>query len=147
MMKISKRPRCYGTHEHPVHAKGCRIGRPACPMRRKEAGHITCDCPAYPFPHRAGSGICNPLKRNEAMWGPTPAAEVLELPAMEFFAALAGEPLLAPAVVGLPPAPVVVEPAPLPEVAAMSPGRRAALRAWETRRRLAAERAALKGAA
>ena len=65
---------CHGTHEHPIHVEGCTLGHPSCARRRKASGQVVCDCPSYPFPHRAGSGKCNPEHRNAAMWGPPLAA-------------------------------------------------------------------------
>lgn len=51
------KPRCYcraGHRAWATHVKGCRPGRPRCRYRRP----VPCDCPAYKFPHRQGSGLC-----------------------------------------------------------------------------------------
>lgn len=49
------------------HCRQCRPGRPCCKFRRAELAAKRakverplppCDCPAYKFPHRQGSGIC-----------------------------------------------------------------------------------------
>jgi hypothetical protein len=56
------RPRQCNQYEH---AKGCRPGRPLCRwMRRVRADKRgVCDCPAYHFPHRRGSGLCGHPER------------------------------------------------------------------------------------
>jgi hypothetical protein len=64
---------CYGP-ELSRHSIRCRPARPACKWRREAAGHVTCDCPVYRFPHRAGAGRCNLENANAAVWGPTRAA-------------------------------------------------------------------------
>jgi hypothetical protein len=65
--------KCFGAELH-KHTIKCRPARPACKWRRKAAGHVTCDCPSYPFPHRANSGRCNLENANAAAWGPGKAA-------------------------------------------------------------------------
>jgi hypothetical protein len=52
--------RCYasGGGKRIVHKPHCTVGHPKCKWRRKEAGQVVCDCPAYGFPHRQGSGLC-----------------------------------------------------------------------------------------
>lgn len=50
-------PKCWGERRE-QHAIKCRPARPACRWRRKAMGYVTCECPAYPFPHRVGSGSC-----------------------------------------------------------------------------------------
>lgn len=54
---MSARPdRCYGSEHYAVHAAGCRPGRPLCRWQRKQsAKYAPCHCPAFHFPHRAGS--------------------------------------------------------------------------------------------
>lgn len=59
-------PRCWGKEPH-KHRKGCRRGRPLCRWRRPRP----CDCGAYHYPHREGSGRCNDLAAiNEWLHGP-----------------------------------------------------------------------------
>lgn len=72
---------CWGHGENGVHVKACRPGRPLCKMRRKGPKYGPCECGAYPFTHRTGSGFCGkperlwalldqPLRRGAAVhWG------------------------------------------------------------------------------
>ena len=54
------------------HVKGCRLGRPLCRWRRAtNPKRRVCECPAYWFPHRIGSGLCGDkgiLEREQARW-------------------------------------------------------------------------------
>ena len=64
-----------------VHAARCRPGRPRCWWQRKASYGPTCDCGAYGYPHRKGSGPCGdpeamyrmlsrPLRRGQPVaWG------------------------------------------------------------------------------
>ena len=45
----------------------CRISRPLCRKMRKCKG--LCGCSAYHYPHRKGSGLCNPEKMNAICYG------------------------------------------------------------------------------
>ena len=49
---------CHVSGKRVLHKPHCTIGHPTCKWRRKEAGQVVCDCPAYGFPHRQGSGLC-----------------------------------------------------------------------------------------
>lgn len=80
---MARRDACWrrvdGTEFHVIR---CRPGRPCCRYRRaqlaaKRAGETSrrglppCDCPAYPFPHRAQSGLCgNREAFAEKVYGP-----------------------------------------------------------------------------
>lgn len=46
---------CWGPKRE-QHAIKCRPARPACRWRRRERG--LCECVAYHYPHRSGSGRC-----------------------------------------------------------------------------------------
>jgi hypothetical protein len=53
--------------------RGCRRGRPLC-RRADNPRNLTCQCCAYHYPHRLGSGRClaNPKgaeRMNELAWG------------------------------------------------------------------------------
>lgn len=49
------------------HARGCRPGRPLCAaMRALVSGRRPCRCLAYAFPHRRGSGLCDPARMARA---------------------------------------------------------------------------------
>lgn len=53
--------------------RGCRRGRPLC-RRTDSQRNLTCQCCAYHYPHRLGSGRClaNPKgaeRMNELAWG------------------------------------------------------------------------------
>jgi hypothetical protein len=49
------------------HKSGCRPARPLCKlMRLVQPQRRPCDCGAYPFPHRTGSGLCGSPERMEA---------------------------------------------------------------------------------
>lgn len=50
--------KCYGNQYAYHHNKQCRPGRPLCKKARRAAGQETCECPAYRFVHRKGSGEC-----------------------------------------------------------------------------------------
>jgi hypothetical protein len=54
--------------------KACRPGRPLCKLTRGlNPKWITCQCDAYPFPHRFGGGLCqNEQAKNLLMHGPAP---------------------------------------------------------------------------
>lgn len=62
---------------HPKHCyclkRSCRRGRPLC-RRADNPRNVTCQCPAYHYPHRLGSGNCtaNPRsaeRMNAIVWG------------------------------------------------------------------------------
>ncbi len=56
--------KCYGNEFKCTHAPGCRPGRPLCKWRRKATSkYHVCNCPAYFFPHRSGSGLCGHPER------------------------------------------------------------------------------------
>lgn len=63
-MPPARSKRCYLTKGLPGemierHRKGCRRGRPLCRwMRARNPYRRVCNCPAYPFPHRARGGAC-----------------------------------------------------------------------------------------
>lgn len=51
---MSRPRRCWGPLPS-QHAEGCRLGRPLCRWRRREAEkYRVCECGAVPFPHRRG---------------------------------------------------------------------------------------------
>jgi len=55
-----KRAKCWGPDaRRAVHAPGCRQARPLCRFRRGATSkYHVCNCGAYWFPHRLGSGAC-----------------------------------------------------------------------------------------
>lgn len=68
--------RCYGNgRTGHVHAKGCHRARPLCrAMRATHPRRSVCNCPAYWFPHRVGSGRCgNHEAMDRFVHGPIPA--------------------------------------------------------------------------
>lgn len=57
------------------HAVGCRPGRPRCYWnRKKNKKWKICECGAYWFPHRKGSGLCR-VGLNAVAYGPDPSTE------------------------------------------------------------------------
>jgi hypothetical protein len=57
--------RCHGT----THKANCHPARPLCKARRRaSAKYRTCECGAYHFPHRLGSGNCGHPERIWAAW-------------------------------------------------------------------------------
>ena len=63
-----------GVHRH---KSGCRPARPLCKlMRMKRDNRRPCDCGAYPFPHRNGSGPCGkPQHLWAEVYGPPRSAD------------------------------------------------------------------------
>lgn len=50
--------RCWGP-DPKQHLRACRKARPRCRWRRAlSPTRRVCECPAYHFPHRSGSGAC-----------------------------------------------------------------------------------------
>lgn len=58
LMAARLRAQCHGNQHFQKHDRRCRMARPLCKVRRREAGQQICECPSYPFPHRLGSGHC-----------------------------------------------------------------------------------------
>lgn len=70
---------CYGPAPH-QHAKGCHPARPLCRwMRRVQPQRQMCDCGAYHFPHRRGSGACgDPMKAERYYFKGDPQLEAYD---------------------------------------------------------------------
>ena len=82
-----KRPKqCHGNEHFQKHANGCRPARPLCRwMRRVQPQRRACECGAYHFPHRFGSGRCQHPERMELyVYGPIPEDDLVEREAIQF---------------------------------------------------------------
>lgn len=71
---------CWRSGNVVIHAPACRPGRPLCRwMRAVIAKYAPCCCPAYPWPHRAGSGLCgDTTKMTAQIWGDEPDADPID---------------------------------------------------------------------
>lgn len=144
-MRLSKaeaalRPlKCCGDAEH-QHRRECRKGRPLCRWRRRAAG--LCRCSMYHYPHRAKSGACGAGVPAALYKDASYPAAMRETPVEAVLAKVASYPEVR-IMVAMP----TMKPARAqrsrsvraevtPEIAAARSA--AALKAWETRRRIAA---------
>lgn len=64
----SVRAHCMLVGGRVVHKRGCTPRHPRCAWSRRAYGEIVCDCPAYDFLHRQGSGRCGDQRFGRGRW-------------------------------------------------------------------------------